>query len=547
MSTNNKRKFYGKKRPNVRRDREDKYDSKREESTNDPKWYAADESLLRDSASIPYSWAVGTEIKLNNRYLVDTVESIDSTCVPGVQVQYVHPIVPKTTDASDALNIASSAVYAFVRHANSGHANYDSPDLMLYLLSMSEIYSYITFVQRVYGTALLYSQRNRYMNRVLLEAMNVDATDVSNNLASLRYGINVLINKAASFAVPANMTLFNRRAFMYQNLYTEGESVKDQLYLYSPECFYKYSLNTDGSGMLAPVQWRKTDVSSGEEHLYTVEEMLDFGNSLLQVIMYSEDLNIMSGDILKAYRDSIIKLVSLPTDYTTLPVHDIGALEQMKNAVVIGDCFNGLTIDPTAARIVQDPTHGFLQCTPTVKFTAVSGDTATLSGRKADGMNMLKSNMILTTESVEGTPEVTIENTRLMVVGDKLTGTGTSQTLTLDCCTEIIVACHYYSFHTEWGTGGAVWTPYFEESAYYSMIDGSSTDNLTLQMLKIPVLSNFKYHPRTAHAVSETNAISYTGFIFDVDNYAVLDPQDIKRLHEASIMNMLHVPSISKL
>lgn len=32
--------------------------------SNDPSWYAADQAILRDAASIPFSWATGTKVPL---------------------------------------------------------------------------------------------------------------------------------------------------------------------------------------------------------------------------------------------------------------------------------------------------------------------------------------------------------------------------------------------------------------------------------------------------------------------------------------------------
>lgn len=218
------------------------YRTKLEKGSNDPAWYAASNELLRDSASIPYSWPVGTPIDFHNPLNL-TAEN-RKWAVPGIQSIQLVPSVGLSDSPSSPINVAANATYAFVRHANAGHSNYDAPDLMLYIMAMSQVYSYICYLQRAYGVATLYAQTNRYLPDALLTAMGCNPGAIRSGLSDFRYGINVLINKAASFAVPAEMTVFNRQAFLYSNIYTEGTSIKDQLYMYNPNGFWQYSWDT---------------------------------------------------------------------------------------------------------------------------------------------------------------------------------------------------------------------------------------------------------------------------------------------------------------
>lgn len=284
-------------------------------TTNDPSWYAVDSSLLRDAASIPFSRAVGTQVPLdfNSAAFWDEGTKVEYS-VPGVMTLEIIPTYGSIEDKNSPINVAATATYSFIRYANSGHANYDSVDLMLYLCAMSQVYSYINYLQRIYGLATLYSQRNRYMPRTLLYATGVDPDDVINNLANFRYGINVLINQAASLSVPANMPIFARQAFLYQNVYSEGQTVKDQMYMFTPEgfLFFHESADPDGAGSL--------ELNHLGHTRRKCSELLEYGQRMLQPILQSEDMNIMSGDILKAYSaNSLIKLTSVPEDYSVAP------------------------------------------------------------------------------------------------------------------------------------------------------------------------------------------------------------------------------------
>lgn len=178
---------------------------KKQAVSNDPAWYASDPNLAKDAASIPFSWASGTESDITggSSVVMATSRSRLKFTAPGVLVQYLTSSLGETESPASPINIASTAVYSYVRHANSGSSNYDSPDLMLYILAMGDILAMTNFCIRAYGVASLYSSRNRYLPDGLLRAMCIDPVDMRQNLAQYRYGLNLLMNKASSLAVPS--------------------------------------------------------------------------------------------------------------------------------------------------------------------------------------------------------------------------------------------------------------------------------------------------------------------------------------------------------
>lgn len=101
------------------REAEETFKKDLKSKTNDPSWYAADATLMRDAASIPFSWSVGTtlDIGVDENYVVPGICAIDTV-----------PSFGYSTDTTSPLNIAARSMYSFIRHANSGSANYDAPD-----------------------------------------------------------------------------------------------------------------------------------------------------------------------------------------------------------------------------------------------------------------------------------------------------------------------------------------------------------------------------------------------------------------------------------
>lgn len=286
----------------------------RKSATNDPTWYETTPQLLKDAANITFSNASGVPYSLNGERFME----------PGIMRMDIIPAIGDSGDPNSPLNLAAYNFYSFVRHANSGSVNYDSPDLMLYAVAIAQIYSYINWCMRVYGVVNLYSHANRYLPKAMVTAMGWDFDDIIASLPNFRFGLNVLIHKAASLACPADMTYFRRLAFLFSGIYAEGESVKSQLYFYNPVGFMQYddAYNDAGGGMSVAYLPAKM----------TVSQMIAYGNSLLDPIISSEAMNIMSGDILKAYGDNILKLMPLEDNYIVLPITDLNVLEQMSNA-----------------------------------------------------------------------------------------------------------------------------------------------------------------------------------------------------------------------
>lgn len=528
---------------------------------NDPKWYASNPSLLRDAASIPFSWAVGTPFSMNNPLIEEKKAGgfVDRHVIPGIMTIELMPTYGSTQflkqPALSPLNIASNSLYTYVRHQNSGHANYDAPDLMIYVMAMSQVYSAIVWLQRIYGIATLYSQQNRYLPDALLQAQSVDPEDIRNNLATFRYDINLLIQQAASFCVPNTMPIFQREVFLYQNIYTEGTSIKDQLYMYKPLAFLKYGGDTTASSLVP--QYLMTQEQGASGYLLKAKDLTNLVQQLMTPLKFSEDMNIMGGDILKAYGTNIIKVAPMDTFYPIVPIFDIGVLEQMKNATCVGNLvYSG---------IAQDPTHGFLISDPQARRQQPGSAPSSLGLSVAWSLLTLEEDKLLTTTTRDVSPELIIESTRLMAAGFDWSDVGTAPT-------------GQDWFATTHITGGAEVATYFElyqykmvdgnyslvgEKYYYDFIfpvngtaGGVGDTWYTNEAYRLGLMSHFRFHP-CYHSISVA-PITATGsdtpyrftvrgdmLVFDVDNYALIDRDELSRMHEAALLSLFNVPFVT--
>lgn len=516
--------------------------------SNDPAWYTVNSQLLMDAANINFSNAVGTRYNLgfatNTDGLGTTVE-----CVPGIQTFDIVPC-PAGYDAPNSpINIASTALYSFVRHANAGSANYDSPDLMMYAIAMANVYSYINWLIRIYGCVQLYSHGNRYMPRALVLSQGVDFDDIERNLADYRYMVNILIHKAASLACPATMPYFRRLAFLFSGVYSEGDSVKSQLYMYVPKGFMRFSeLNPETIGStltFAPIQ---PDFTNVPVQYVSTESLYVYGLRLLNPILSSESMNIMSGDILKAYgADNLLRLAPLDENYMLIPTPDLNVLEQMQNMDIFSTEFVP-TIEEK--RVSTNDIETYLSATA----IALS---ANLKPAELYAVQNQYKRHLLTTILVNPNAEDVIERTRLMgTVHPTLpTVPGNVRNYTLNVCSEYCVGSKLWSFANKNNLSGQpLWDlTYTTFSAFNATYSDSDLADLRGMLFRHTEAENFKFHPKMFYyASNETAADTSIGDVYyqwtavDIDNYAIISENDIEQMNEEALLALMNVQSVAR-
>lgn len=105
--------------------------------------------MVKDVASLSFNLPYGTRSGLpspSNR------ESRVTTSVPGIlTIRFVTSLGVANGSVASAINVAAKNIYSYVRFANSGARNYDSPDLMMYLLAMDSAYMFYAYLTKLYS------------------------------------------------------------------------------------------------------------------------------------------------------------------------------------------------------------------------------------------------------------------------------------------------------------------------------------------------------------------------------------------------------------
>lgn len=293
--------------------------------SNPVEWYYPNEQLGKDAASLSYHILTGT----GHAIYSDLGLGLPRQRVnPGIMTIKLVDGVGQSGYSTSTINTAVRSIYSWVRHQNSGHSNYEAPDLGIYILAMAEVYARFAEICRVYRVAMTYKWVNRYIPDTILEAMNVDAADVRGNLAQFRAGLNIIAAKISSLAVPNVFPIFRRRDMLYSNIYMDSDTDRGQYYIFRKANYRTFDATSSPNGGKL-VSHDIIDTSSTKQ---TVERMLQQLNDMLEPILADEDMNIMSGDILKAYgRESLYVVNSVDENATCQPVFDETILSQIEN------------------------------------------------------------------------------------------------------------------------------------------------------------------------------------------------------------------------
>lgn len=416
---------------------------------NDPSWYALNPQLLKDAASFPYAWPLGHKLDLGKH-----AYKINEGSIPGILVMNWAPTIGYSMDGTSPVNVASINTYTKVRHDNSGHANYDHADYMMYLLAMDSVYAFHSWMRRVYGVALTYSNTNRYYPRALVKAMGVDFDDLQKNLADFRQYINTYAVKASALAVPAKMSIMTKHYWMSEGLYYDSNQDKPQTYLFNPLGFYQFEVSKGdmphGTLVFKPLfptqgiegVGIQAETGAKTDKAWQLGDFMNYGDSLLAPIISDEDFGIMSGDTLKSF--GIGGCYTLPVTeetYTVVPSYSPEVLDQIQNATFIG------MPDVNTMKIDQDINVGAGWILSDPKFTHpwIKG----VVGHELPGQNPFLVNRFLTFEHGDITPAQTMEASRWTNISTEVTSTNTRSYRVPTMGTEVMCVGNIGWFRTQ--------------------------------------------------------------------------------------------------
>ena len=516
--------------------------AKSEAKGNDASYYNHNPNLLQIAGKFSFANAIGMYTKFGNDKIaassgVDDYESLykvlDGTTpakavrgmnrsvidVPGIMTLEVSLVPGFSSGYESPVNIAARNIYTATRAMQTSTFQFDPADEMLFCITMDNINCFYVWMQRLYGIMNNYEVLNRYVPDALIKANHVDPNDLRKHKADLLYYMEQYAVYARSYPIPTEMMYFKRHAEMFANVYKDGEGDKAQLYMFVPSGFWSFNETFSTAEKGACHFNALTETSSSTIFkLLKFEDIVALGDKLLMGVISSQDAGNISAALIKAFGYDSYSFGSTDWQYVVKPVYNEEILMQIHNAKTVG-------LFSSNSNITQDD-EGQVIFAPVV---AIRENTEVMVDCAYN----------------DPTPEEVMAMTRFCAI---VTNTSTGSTAIGVAGAEIVNSIYMFKiFHSN--------TSSSQEEPILGYLLGSDTIQLTSPNMtanevirfveRLSDVSKFDWSPlmEISSYSSEGGKTYGARIVFnDFENYTVLTPENLRKLHETALLSLFGVP-----
>lgn len=510
---------------------------------NDVDWYTVSDQLLRDAGSLSFNNPLGNSLRVTELSQFDSSitytrpDRLDNS-IPGVIALHYIPTIGYSEDSFSAINVAAKGLYSAVRADNSGAKNYDPADMMKYLMAVDSAYSLWSYMARAYGIARVYSVVNRYWPTAILEAMHINANDLFAHLADLRYYLNMYAVKLNALCAPSSMPIFKRHFWMNSGIWKDAKNDKGQLYLFIPDYLYRYDETS------TPAKLAATNIIGDNNTRLTVSDIISNMETIINPLLASEDVGIISGDLFKRYGMSgSFKLASVNEDYEVYPVFSPEILSQIQNI-----------------RFVGIPIQ---QSVDIIELTTDDGNAGALhqvlNVQSGEICQNIAHPLNLDEDLADTSPQSVMIASRLTAMGSVVKsedGLFGYQAVIDVCGSEVCTTWDMYRI-----IGGDIINLFSEYNKCTSIsvretnvpVANASSE---VALCIVNALSAFNYHPlllsnvKAGYTEGKLTTLSWQNcmntYDFDFDNYTIVGKTALRKLHESALLAEFNVPAMGQ-
>lgn len=497
-------------------------------SSNDPAWYNKNDTLIKNVATIPMGTQLGSVVE----WALEGTPHIDrggagfpSTAMSGIIALGSVPVPGKATTASDAVNIAATGVFQYIRKNLSTVASYAPADVMMCILGIDSIYSMYSHIMRAFGIVNLYSSVNYYMPDGLLHSLygmtDTDINDFKSQLNSYRTRFNNLIVKASTLYLPGDFTIVNRHSWIYSNVFADADSVKSQLYAHYPYYLYVLDETSSSQGTMLKAFEPTTGLSDfGNDTVMNI--LLNNFDYMIESYRNSDSMNKIQADMRRAFEDRQRWVLDLcPENYMVVPSLSYDVLMQIENTTIL----SSTGADWTDWDIHQSVNKNIITFDP----KCVLDNPAALSESEVN-LSMLDYSPILNFHKNDVSQDDILEATRNML------------TLTAYQNASGEVSYRLRDFGADIVYVGSIWTRQPGTGGEYGeyVRDSISTMYGQTNTRVVSVWTQFDWAPMLY--VHTSGKVYY--LLADIENYTNVPSETLARMNKNIIMSMWSIPQL---
>nr|AVX53341.1 putative capsid [Marmot picobirnavirus]AVX53702.1 putative capsid [Marmot picobirnavirus] len=482
---------------------------------NPVSFYTKYDRFVTDAATLPFAKPVGSYTNINAYAKLagdaETPMQLSATYyTPGVMGIYFVPTIGVSKDYSSPINRSSIRFYTYLRSNQKASAAYDHQDVTMMEVALDSCYMFHGLMTKIYAILNQFTPVNEYYSRATIAACGADFEDIRANVQDFRAYINTFAYSLGQYALPRDITLFDRHRWMVEGQYTDSESTKAQTYMFVPCGFWKYD-NTVATG--SQLTWVDYIGEENQPTIHTFAQLKALGDSLLNAISGEEDFAIISGDIYNFYGGDTYTLPYIDENYSVLPVFDRTVLSQIENLSIV-------PLDMSSLLISQNPSvnEGAIIFKPQLA-------AAWNAGVSLDN----EMNFHWDRPSAEDV----IEASRLMAVLSATDGI-------LACGTELVTRVKAYTRNILTGAFQAQDT----NTQIFYQSGASDLSASTSAIQRLLTFAQFDWAPQLqfwyATGVS-SRPYMFSGTTWDIDNYDTIPSEYLANIHTGCLLSLFKV------
>lgn len=518
---------------------------------NDIKWYTKLSKITDSLGKLSLRNPLGYGKTYTIRQITSTgtiVPVSEQGAAPGIMAFEFAPLLGAHGAQSDAVNTAAQNFYVYVRHANSGSANYEASDMAKMFMVADTVFTWLAHLRRCYRMAISYSEMNRYFNDGFKLATNIDLSVIRSNPLAFLGQLNRVIAKANTIKIPKDISFIDRHIWMVDHVWKDTSLDKAQLYLFYPGYILDnldWEHNFLGYSKVFPDQ--PTGSKSLAAASFDPLALLARVEGIIDNIVANEDFGIMWGDILKAYGNANC-FQMLPCNETDklIAEYEPEVLEQIRNIVIIGSlATNSMYIYDEGANAANPKTNLVSQGQMTVDsqgFPQTTLDEVLVASIGANSAFFEVDTLPINSSKDDPTPNDIIINSRLMATTKATAALGTAgnDRVKLDVFGTEVVTDAYVILSTLANTGVTNLIGYKIPAA--AVIATTYNDQIVL--MAGGLLRSFQSSPVL---ISYAQTLSVLAFSVDTLNRRFVSSDWLRPLHEACVLSEWSIPMISLL
>lgn len=499
---------------------------------NEFKWYNANPQLTEAVARIPFPYRPGMNLPA-----WQTMEGVSNyksfpQIMPGLMVLNWVPTVGESTDTTSPISLAARDMFSKVRSAFSGSIAADAPDFVIQVMAIDSIYTYLSWLKRVYKTVDTFSPNNHLTPTVLLKGMGFSdkqIVELRREKVKLWGMINQLIAMTDKLLVPDIFPVITRHMWMSERTYCDAPTSNSQLYMFNPAAYYKFTVDTDGAGMLEGKTLKFTATGSITNQLYT------FGVELIDALTSWDDCYIINGYIARAYEGSkMVSIQPLGADEKLELAYNTVVLSQIENCT-----FPCIPTFPRDLTIKQKVSSNAILTN--VKLGPATGDAA-IQNTKFPTIGKLRLNIRNDAPSVEEVVEASRLSCMYSYAKEENVLTVTPYAYATEVICDVKIAKAYV------GADGTIVMSGVSSIADFMLTTqaNASEQDVLIQgsiqgvLLSLSVLSSFDWHPHFVVNLNRANAQGAVdagdAYLFgDLANTAFLSEDQVKEINRVCL------------